>query len=71
MSNAVSLRAPEAACLEALRSGPERKVLVALRVGLNIRQTNLAIEALKSLGLATANGHRTWHLTPRGQAATS
>jgi DNA-binding IclR family transcriptional regulator len=69
MSNAVSLRAPEAACLEALRSGPERKVLVALRVGLNIRQTNLAIEALESLGLATANGHRTWHLTPRGQAA--
>ena len=63
------MRAPEAACLEVLRSGTERKVLIALQAGLNLRQTELALGALASLGLATINGNRTWHLTPLGRTA--
>jgi predicted transcriptional regulator len=63
------MSASEAASLEALRSGTQRKVQVALRAGLNIRQTNNAVRALASMGLATANGHHTWHLTPAGKAA--
>jgi predicted transcriptional regulator len=63
------MTASEAACLEALRAGAARKVLIALRAGLNVRQTNAAIGSLASLGLVVPNGQRTWHLTPRGEAA--
>jgi DNA-binding MarR family transcriptional regulator len=69
MSKPVSLKASEAACLEALRSGIERKALVAVRAALNLRQTGLALGTLVSLELATINGNRTWHLTPRGKTA--
>lgn len=69
MSNSIAIRAFEAACLDALRSGAARKVPLALRAGLSLGQTNLALGTLASLGLATANGHRTWLLTPRGKAA--
>ena len=63
------MRASEAACLNALRSGTERKALIALRAGLNLRQTKLALETLASLKLTVVNGNHTWHLTPRGKAA--
>ena len=65
----ISMCAPEAACLEALRSGAERKVLVALQARLNLPQTIRALGTLASLGLATINGNYTWRLTPRGKAA--
>jgi DNA-binding IclR family transcriptional regulator len=65
----VSVKASEAACLEALRSGTERKVLIALRAGLNLPQTDMALGKLSTLGLATVNGRRTWHLTPQGKTA--
>ena len=67
MPKPISLSASEAACLEALRSGTERKTLIALRAGLNLRQTQLALGTLASSGLAAINGFRTWHLTPRGK----
>ena len=63
------MTASEAACLEALRAGAARKVLIALRAGLNVPQTNAAIGSLASSGLVAPNGHRTWHLTPQGEAA--
>ena len=69
MPKPISMSAPEAACLEALRSGAERKVLVALRARLNLSQTTRALGTLASLDLATINGNYTWHLTPRGKAA--
>jgi DNA-binding MarR family transcriptional regulator len=69
MSKPISLKVSEAACLEALRSGIERKALIAVRAVLNLRQTGLALGTLASLELATINGNRTWHLTPRGKTA--
>jgi DNA-binding MarR family transcriptional regulator len=69
MPEPIPLNPPEAVCLEALRSGTDRKVLIALRARLNLRQTDLALARLAALGLATADGGRTWHLTRRGQAA--
>ena len=67
MLDPVPLTAPEAACLEALRSGTERKELIALQAGLNLRQTTRALGRLASLGLAAINDRRTWNLTPRGK----
>jgi DNA-binding MarR family transcriptional regulator len=69
MSNSISLSASEAVCLEALRCGTERKVLIALQAGLNLKQAKLALGTLASLDLAVTNRYRTWHLTPRGKAA--
>lgn len=69
MTKPIPMSTSEAASLEALRSGPQRKVQVALRAGLNVPQTNKAIGALASMGLAAPNGHRTWHLTPAGKQA--
>ena len=69
MSKPISLKVSEAACLEALRSGIERKALIAVRAALNLPQTGLALGTLASLELATINGNRTWHLTPRGKTA--
>jgi DNA-binding IclR family transcriptional regulator len=69
MRNVVPLSTSEATCLEALRSGVERKVLIALRVGLNLEQTKLALERLASLDLVVTNGYRAWHVTPRGKVA--
>lgn len=69
MPKPISTSASEAACLEALRSGIERKVLIALRARLNLPQTTRALETLASLDLATINGNYTWGLTPRGKAA--
>jgi DNA-binding IclR family transcriptional regulator len=63
------MRPPEAACLEVLRSGTERQMLIGLRAGLNVQQTRTALGRLASTGLAVANGHRTWRVTPRGKAA--
>jgi predicted transcriptional regulator len=67
MQKPIALRASEAACLEALRSGTDRKTLIALRAGLDLRRTQLDLETLASSGLAAPNGDRTWHLTPRGK----
>lgn len=69
MPKPIPMSASEAASLEALRAGPQRKVQVALRAGLNVPQINKAIGALASMGLAEANGPRTWHLTPAGKRA--
>jgi DNA-binding MarR family transcriptional regulator len=69
MLNAISLSAPEAVCLEAIRSGTERKVLIALQTGLDLKQARQALGTLASLDLATTNRYRTWHLTPRGKTA--
>ena len=69
MQKSISLSPSEAVCLEALRSGTGRKMLIALRASLNLRQTKLALERLASLGLATTDGGRTWHLTPQGKRA--
>jgi DNA-binding MarR family transcriptional regulator len=65
----VSLDAPEAACLEALRSGISRKVLIALRAGLNLLQTIRALKMLAALELAVIDDRRTWHITRRGKTA--
>src|ERR1700722_18667981 len=69
MSEPISLRASEAACLDALRSGTDRQALIALRAGLNLPQTKAALGTLASLKLAIINGNRIWHVTPRGKAA--
>jgi DNA-binding MarR family transcriptional regulator len=69
MPESISLTAPEVACLEALRSGTERKVLIALQVRLNLRQTSNALRRLAALDLASIDDRRTWHLTPRGKSA--
>ncbi len=69
MPKPISLKAPEAACLEALRAGAKRKALIALRARLNLPQTERALGTLASLDLAAVNGNRTWHLTPRGKTA--
>jgi DNA-binding MarR family transcriptional regulator len=68
MLESISLSASEAVCLEALRSGTERKMLIAARAGLNLKQANQALERLASLDLAATNHCRTWHPTPRGKA---
>jgi DNA-binding IclR family transcriptional regulator len=68
MQNSISLSASEAVCLEALRLGTDRKVLIALRAGLDLKQTKKALGRLASLDLAITHGYRTWHLTPRGKA---
>ena len=69
MQELISLSASEAVCLEALRSGTERKMMIALRASLNLRQTGLALEKLASLDLAVADGRRNWTVTPRGRRA--
>jgi len=69
MLRPISLTAPEAACLEALGSCTERKVLIALRAGLNLRQTSRALGTLASLGLASSDAGHAWHPTPRGKRA--
>jgi predicted transcriptional regulator len=67
MSKLISLTAPEAACLEALRSGTERKALIALQAGLSLRRTMRALGTLASSNLAVNNDGRAWHLTPEGK----
>src|SRR5271167_111310 len=69
MANPVSLTAPEAACLKALRSGAERKTPIAVRAGLNLRQTARALRTLALLGLAIVDDRRTWYPTRRGKTA--
>lgn len=69
MLNSISLSAYEAVCLEALRSGAERKALIARRAGVNLYHAKRALGTLASLDLAMANDNRTWHLTPRGKTA--
>lgn len=70
MRKPISLSAPEAACMEALRSGAERKVPIALRARLDLRQTSRALERLAALHLAISNDRHEWRLTPRGKMAT-
>jgi len=69
MSNTISLTTSEAACLNALRSGNERKALIALEAGLTIRRTDQALAVLLEHDLVTTERSRTWHLTPRGRDA--
>ncbi len=68
MLKPVSLTPDEAACLEALRAGADRKIAVALQVSLNLGQTQRALEKLAALGLAAPSGRRgAWHPTRRGK----
>ena len=69
MPRPVSLDAPAAACLEALRSGISRKVLIALGAGLNLQQTIRALKMLAELDLAVIDDRHTWHITRRGKTA--
>ena len=69
MLNAISLSASEAVCLEAIRSGNGRNVLIARRAGLSLYRAKLALGTLAALDFAVANDDHTWKLTPRGKAA--
>ena len=69
MPKTVALNPSEAACLTTLRSGSERKALIAMRARLNLRQAKRALGGLASLDIAASDDDRTWHLTPRGKAA--
>jgi predicted transcriptional regulator len=71
MKNPIPLSPTEAVCLEALRSGADRKTVIALRENLNLRQTKLALGRLASLGLATTESGRAWNLTPKGKKAST
>jgi DNA-binding MarR family transcriptional regulator len=69
MRRPIPLSPSEAVCLEALRSGADRPMRIALRARLNLWQTSQALAKLASLGLATTDGDRTWTFTPRGKRA--
>jgi DNA-binding MarR family transcriptional regulator len=69
MTPSISLTASEAACLEALRSGTERKALIALQAGFNLRQTIQALRTLALLDLAVIDHRHTWKVTPQGKTA--
>jgi DNA-binding IclR family transcriptional regulator len=69
MPKPISLRASEAACLDALRSGTERQALIAMRAGLNLPRTKAALRTLASLKLAIIDRDHTWHVTRQGMAA--
>jgi predicted transcriptional regulator len=70
MPKPIPLSPSEAICLEALRTGSDRKMLIALRASLTLKQTQHALATLASLGLATTEGGRIWNLTPLGKRAT-
>lgn len=67
--NRILLSASESACLQALREGAERKVRIALRAHLNLRQTDRSLRRLAALQLAVSNDRREWYLTPRARRA--
>ena len=69
LSKIVSLEPSEAACLDALRGGTDRKMLIATTVGLTLLLTQRALEKLASLELAKTDGRGRWRLTKRGREA--
>ena len=68
MSRLLSLTPSESACLDALRSGTNRKMLIATRVGSNLVVTQRSLEKLESSGLARTDGRGVWHLTKQGKS---
>src|ERR1700679_851348 len=69
MSKSISLNQPEAACLAPLRSRTVRKVTIAQRARLNLRQTGRALLRLALLDIVAIDADRTWCLTETGQVA--
>src|SRR5947209_20585266 len=68
MSRLLSLTPSESACLDALRSGSNRKMLIATRVGSNLVVTQRSLEKLESSGLARTDGRGVWRLTKQGKS---
>jgi predicted transcriptional regulator len=56
----------QAACLVALRNHKEAKTRIAIEAGLDLKQTEDGLVALKQLGLARRDGQRRWKPTRRG-----
>jgi len=70
----IVLPSTEASCLEVLRSGASIKSQVAVRIGLDLKRTNKALQRLAEKGLAVAapdspGGRPRWRPTPRGESA--
>ena len=68
IADLVHLSAPEAACLEAVRSGADTKTRVALGARLDLKQTDVTLRGLATAGLIKKRD-RKWFLTLRGGAA--
>jgi Mn-dependent DtxR family transcriptional regulator len=68
IADLVHLSAPEAACLEAVRSGADTKTRVALGARLDLKQTDVTLRGLATAGLIKKRD-RKWCLAPRGEAA--
>ena len=68
MSRFHSLTPREAACLDALRSGANLKMLIAIQVGSNLVVTQRSLERLASSGLARTDGRGVWRLTKQGKS---
>jgi len=66
MSNPITLSRTDAACLNALRAGADRKMLIAINARLNLSQTGTALKSLESLGFAATKDGRLWYLTQLG-----
>jgi hypothetical protein len=62
------LSAPEAACLEAVRSGADTKTRVALGARLDLKQTDVTLRGLATAGFIKKRD-RKWCLAPCGEAA--
>ena len=67
-SRSLSLTPSESACLDALRSGTNRKMLIATKVGSNLVVTQRSLEKLASSGLARTDGRGVWRLTKQGKS---
>jgi predicted transcriptional regulator len=68
MSRFLSLTPSESACLDALRSGTNRKMFIATQVGSNLVVTQRSLERLASSGLAISDGRGVWRLTKQGKS---
>ncbi len=69
MPSSIQLTAPEAACLNALRAGKERKTPLAREAGLTIKRTEAALVVLREQHLVTTVRGRVWSVTPLGRDA--
>lgn len=70
MPHSISLTTAEAACLNALRAGHERKSHIAMETGLTAQRVRQALTALAEHDLVTTVHFRTCHLTPLGREVT-
>ena len=68
MLRPLSLTPSESACLGALRSGINRKMLIAIQVRNNLVVTQRSLERLASSGLARTDGRGVWRLTKQGNS---